>query len=147
MTPGLRTLLAAGLAAGFALVLPPAAATAGEIRLTVTGVRDDQGKVMIALYDNPEAFTRDVRRDGLMLAPQAGEVKGVFTNVPSGTYAIAVYHDENNNGKLDYNLFGIPGESFGFSKDAIGTMGPPGFDAASFTVGAEGVVTTGITLR
>ena len=35
------------------------------------------------------------------------------------------------NGELDTNFIGLPKEGFGFSNDAMGRMGPPGFDAAS----------------
>jgi uncharacterized protein (DUF2141 family) len=30
----------------------------------------------------------------------------VFDNLPAGVYAVAVYHDENSNGKLDRGMFG-----------------------------------------
>jgi uncharacterized protein (DUF2141 family) len=52
--------------------------------------------------------------------------------IEPGTYAIAVYHDENSNGKLDSNFIGIPREGVGFSNNAKGHMGPPKFDAAAF---------------
>jgi uncharacterized protein (DUF2141 family) len=52
--------------------------------------------------------------------------------IPQGTYAIACYHDENNNGKLDTKFMGIPKEGTGASNDARGTMGPPKFKDAKF---------------
>ena len=58
-----------------------------------------------------------------------------FEGVPFGTYALKVFHDENDNGKLDTNFVGMPKEAFGFSNDAMGRFGPPDFDAASFELG------------
>jgi uncharacterized protein (DUF2141 family) len=55
-----------------------------------------------------------------------------FEDIPPGTYAIAVVHDENMNGKLDTNLLGIPTEGYAFSNDAKGLLGAPSFSAASF---------------
>jgi uncharacterized protein (DUF2141 family) len=53
-------------------------------------------------------------------------------NLKPGTYAIAVFHDRNKNGKLDKNIFGAPTESYGFSNNARSTFSAPSFSAASF---------------
>ena len=55
-----------------------------------------------------------------------------FEDIPPGTYALAVVHDENMNGKLDTHLPGIPREGYGFSNDASALLGPPSFYDASF---------------
>ena len=55
-----------------------------------------------------------------------------FADIPPGTYALAVIHDENSNGKLDTNWLGIPTEGYGFSNDAKALLGAPSFAAASF---------------
>ncbi|MFZ0887958.1 MAG: DUF2141 domain-containing protein [Candidatus Binataceae bacterium] len=54
-----------------------------------------------------------------------------------GTYALAVIHDENSNGKLDTDLFGIPTEGYAFSKDASAWFGTPSFPAASFSYNGQ----------
>ncbi len=41
-------------------------------------------------------------------------------------------HDENMNGRIDYNWLGIPREGYGFSNDARGTLGAPSFEQAAF---------------
>jgi uncharacterized protein (DUF2141 family) len=55
-----------------------------------------------------------------------------FEDIPPGTYALAVIHDENMNGKLDTNMLGIPTEGYGFSNNAKALLGTPSFSAASF---------------
>jgi uncharacterized protein (DUF2141 family) len=55
-----------------------------------------------------------------------------FRPVPAGTYAVACFHDENGNGKLDTGLFGIPKEGVCASNGATGTLGPPSFNDAKF---------------
>ena len=53
-------------------------------------------------------------------------------NLSKGTYAVSVYHDVNENGKLDRNLLGIPREPFAFSNMKTMGMGPPKFKDTSF---------------
>lgn len=67
----------------------------------------------------------------------AGTVTFRFTNVKPGRYAIALLHDENNNGKADRAMMMMPKEGFGFSRDAKVRMGPPKFNAAAFEVTAS----------
>jgi uncharacterized protein (DUF2141 family) len=55
-----------------------------------------------------------------------------FEDIPPGTYALAVIHDENMNGKLDTNWLGIPTEGYGFSNDAKALLSAPSFSDASF---------------
>ncbi|MCT4643140.1 MAG: DUF2141 domain-containing protein [Bacteriovoracaceae bacterium] len=45
-----------------------------------------------------------------------------------GTYAISVFEDENNDGKLNTNFIGIPKEGVGFSNNSKLIFGPPDFE-------------------
>lgn len=65
-----------------------------------------------------------------------------FAQIAPGTYALAVIHDENLNGKLDANWLGIPSEGYGFSNDARAALGPPSFSAASFAYDGRSVALT-----
>jgi len=56
-----------------------------------------------------------------------------FADLPSGNYAIALFHDENGNGRID-TRFGIPTEGVGFSNNPRMWFGPPSFSAAHFAV-------------
>ena len=55
-----------------------------------------------------------------------------FEDIPPGTYALNVIHDENMDGKLAANWVGIPTEGYGFSNDVKALMSAPSFEAASF---------------
>jgi len=57
-----------------------------------------------------------------------------FTDVPKGEYAVSVYHDENSNGVMDKNMFGIPSEDYASSNNAKGVMGPPKYADAKFKI-------------
>ena len=55
-----------------------------------------------------------------------------FKNIPHDTYALAVFHDENNNGVLDKNALGIPIEPYGFSRNARARFSATPFEDAQF---------------
>ena len=74
------------------------------------------------------------------------EARSDFEDIPPGTYALVVLHDENMNGKLDTNWLGIPKEDYGFSNNAKASLGPPSFSAASFTYDGTGLDLT-VALR
>jgi len=65
------------------------------------------------------------------------DAAGKCTFVPSqstipGVYAIKTFQDENSDGEMNFDWFGIPTERFGFSNDAKPTFQQPSFDSAKF---------------
>jgi uncharacterized protein (DUF2141 family) len=118
------------------------AAEASDLKIQITGLRSDAGFVLVALHDRADAFPQDTSRAvaGVKLKPSRGVVSHTFKDLRPGTYAFAAIHDENNNGKLDTNPFGLPKEGFGFSRDPRVQFSAPRFDEAAFPV--EGAVVT-----
>jgi uncharacterized protein (DUF2141 family) len=109
------------------------------LTVVIRNIRNDKGTVAAALYQSDEEFMKKTWQT--RSAPsRKGEVQLVFENIPAGEYAISVMHDVNKNGELDKNALGIPKEGFGFSNDAAGTFGPPGFDKGKFTIPREKVL-------
>lgn len=124
------------LIATTALLLASQFACAADLLIEVTDVKSAEGKVMVALFDAQGFLKRPVKAAS---APAVqGTNKVVLTDVPEGEYAFAVYHDANDNGKMDKNMIGIPTEDYGFSNNALGKMGPPSFDSARFALTAAG---------
>lgn len=122
------------LAGAFCLIAAPLAAQPeGELRLTVTGLRSAAGMVRCELFDNAQAFPRG-REIAASVAPIAdGQAICRFRPPRAGRYAIAFMHDQNGNGRMDFNLLGIPTEGFGFSNNARALLGPPDFAEAAFS--------------
>lgn len=124
-----------GATANQAAVAPAMTAT---IDISVSGLRSQKGDVLVCLSKNPKYFP-DCRKDSQarklkVAATDASSV--LITDVAPGTYAVALVHDENANGKMDMRLF-LPREGFGFSRNPKIGMGPPKFKSAQFTVGAD----------
>jgi uncharacterized protein (DUF2141 family) len=105
------------------------------IHVEILNIKNSTGKVACALFKSSVGFpTEFLRYSTNLMATEIlkSEASCNFEDIPRGTYAIAVVHDENMNGKLDTNFLGIPTEGYAFSNDAKGLLGPPSFSAASF---------------
>lgn len=112
-------------------------AVAGEVRVEVRGVDNDQGQVLVAVFDSEDTWLKRPLR-GLRLEAKKGVVSGTFGELPAGDYALSVVHDLNGNGRMDSNALGIPVEPFAFSNNATGSFGPAKFPQARLSIGAAG---------
>jgi uncharacterized protein (DUF2141 family) len=114
--------------------LAVAPARAADVHVTVTGIRSNQGRIVVAICDKVN-FPKGACPYHGQAPARIGEVTVRVTGVPPGIWAAAVYHDEVGDQPLQYGLFGAPRQGFGFSRDAKMRFGPPGFADAAFTTG------------
>ena len=130
----MRALALAGMAAG--LVAAAAPAQAGEVVITVTDLRSTKGVVRACMTTRADVFPKCAKDPNAhrTVVPAGKVVEIRFTGVKPGQYAIALLHDENNNGKADRALGMMPKEGFGFSRDAPVRMAPPKYADAVFPV-------------
>ncbi|MFO1245860.1 MAG: DUF2141 domain-containing protein [Ramlibacter sp.] len=110
---------------------------AADLRIDVNLPADRQGQVLAALFDKGEGFPRGKPLQTAIARPVDGKAVLQFTGLPAGDYAVSAFLDENNNMKLDSNLFGLPTELYGFSRNARNPVGPPPFEAAAFRLGDD----------
>ena len=125
----------------FALLLsrPAPAAPPAKTSLTIEvhNVRTLNGAVYVALFRPGKDFPEGKPIEGKKVDATSERVHTSFTVEP-GEYAIAVYHDENGNGKMDKRMFGIPKEPYGFSNDFRPKLSAPKFSDCEFSVGDGG---------
>ena len=128
---------ALGLAA-IAALAGAAPALAGEVVITVTDLRSTKGVVRACMTAKQEIFPKCNQDPAAhrVVVPAAKTVELRFTGVKPGNYAVAVLHDENENGKADRAMGMMPKEGYGFSRDAPVRMAPPKFTDAVFALGA-----------
>lgn len=117
-------------------------AAASELTVTVMGIRNSAGQMRLALFNNPVDFPSGKSVVTRNLPAREGEMTVIFEGLTPGPYALALHHDENNNGKMDLSLLGLPQEGYGFSNDAPVFLGAPPFDAAMITLPEEGKTIT-----
>lgn len=113
----------------------------GTLVVQVVGLDSDDGPVRIALNDERNYDNDGTVRDAALPISDA-TARWVVDSLSYGTYAIRLYHDENDNGELDTNLFGAPQEAYGFSNDARGRFGPPDFEEAAFSLDSDSLSIT-----
>ena len=124
------------------LLLPIFGMAQQQLTVTVTGIASTNGSIHIAVYNSGENFLEsDQFYKNIIVESEKGSTIGVFTNLPNGKYALAVFHDENANEKLDTNFIGVPKEPLGFSIGKLKTFGPPSFDECSFSLDADMAIT------
>ncbi len=110
-----------------------------SIEVKIENISNVDGQLLIGLYDAEVNWLKKTKMS-VIGKIEDGKSEVAFKNVPPGIYAISLFHDENNNGKLDTNFLGIPKEDTGSSNNAPANFGPPKWDDAKFEV-------TGTTIR
>jgi uncharacterized protein (DUF2141 family) len=112
------------------LFLAPAPQT---ISVTLSSTCPGAGEVRLAVYANAEDFAAK-REVASAVRPYRNGAAEIDLDLPkAGTYVLAAFHDLNGNGKLDRNIFGIPTEPYGFSREPTSKWEAPGFaDVASW---------------
>ena len=134
----------AGLLGSGLVLVSAAPSPLVDVRVTITDLRSPRGVVRACMTADPARFPRCRGDDAThaLVVPAAEARVLEFTNVRPGTYAIALLHDENANGRADRALGMMPKEGFGFSRDARVRIGPPLFGEAAFTVNGADVSQT-----
>ena len=119
------------------------------IHVKVLNIKNSVGNVACALFESPAGFPVEFLRYAtniMAIKIRDAQARFCFLDIPPGTYALAVIHDENMNGKLDTNWLGVPKEGYGFSNDAKAVLSAPSFSAATFIYDGETLELT-ITLH
>lgn len=108
-----------------------------SLTVKVKDLRNSNGVVQFALY-NKDGTIPDEEYEHYYKKLN-GEIKNgsaivTFENLPKGTYAINILHDEDKNGKIKKGWV-MPVEGIGFSNfSSIGFSNRPNFKKASFSL-------------
>ena len=110
----------------------------GTIEVVISGIRQVQGSILASIFNAEEGFPED---SGKSFISKTVEVTGesqtlFFRDIPIGKYAIAVVHDQNNNGIFDKNFLGIPREGYAVSNNIKG-LSAPKFSETSFELDSK----------
>lgn len=96
------------------------------LRVRIHSLKSNKGKVYLQVQ------TPDKKTITQAIVPINASPVIWQANLPKGRYAVRIFHDENNNGKLDTNFLGIPKESWGTSNNVKAIMAPPDFKKMLF---------------
>ncbi len=122
------------------------AATPGEVRVEVATLHSSKGHVLCALFDSEDAYKQLRPAMRLVVDPVQPVTICTFHDVAPGPYLVSAVHDENDNGKLDKSLFGMPKESYGVSNNHTYALKGPDFAESVVQLG-DGLNSISIRLR
>jgi len=106
------------------------------LTVQIENLDNNNGQILVGLYNAEDHFLNTTYKK---IIGDINHKKSLvtFNNVPLGTYAVSIVHDENKNRKMDKNFIGIPTEDYGCSNGAKGFMGPPKWKDAKFELGDQ----------
>ena len=113
----------------FLLILTSAMLGQNKLQLDFSPVNAGEGQLFVQVENEDASYHLDtiMKANTAMVSLQLNDLK-------SGKYLVKVFYDQNSNGKMDTNMFGVPTEKYGFSNNARGTFGPPSKEATLFSV-------------
>lgn len=112
-----------------------------SLRVNIEGIESNHGQVLATLCKKEEFLKSKCEYSGVVKLDNNSEHVIIFENVNLGEYALQLFHDVNNDFKLQTNIMGIPTEPFAFSNNAKGKFGPPKFEQAAFEVKPNAQIT------
>jgi uncharacterized protein (DUF2141 family) len=109
-----------------------------HVTVKVSGIRNNTGRVIIGMWNSQDGFPKDrakaFRQTSVSILNDMAVA--TFSEVPYGEYAVALFHDENNNGRMDTRFPGIPVEGIGSSNNPHPRFSAPTFSECRFEVSA-----------
>jgi uncharacterized protein (DUF2141 family) len=104
-------------------VMPIPMATTAPVQLAhltihVTDLRNHKGQLLLGIYTTADGFPSTAAKAVNWQVKPAAAGDLVFTaDLPVGNYSASVLHDENSDGKMNTNFFGIPTEGYGVTNN------------------------------
>jgi uncharacterized protein (DUF2141 family) len=143
LLPSIVTALVLSVAEVVTISQTAQAGMPSNLTVMVDGLRNKTGQVCASVFAQSTGFPG--QRDRAVAAKcirSTNLTQGFkFDNLKPGSYAVALFHDANADGKLNTGLFGIPSEGMGCSRNPRGLTGAPRFqDAVIMVVGSDNTI-------
>lgn len=97
------------------------------LTVKINGLENDKGRLMLEVLNAQKKAVKQ-----LVLPIKKKQAVVEIADLGAGQYSVRVFHDANNNQKLDTNLVGIPKEAWGMSNNVKAILGPPDFKESLF---------------
>ena len=146
-------LSAAGLALAMGLNAPATTLAqapdenSASVRIEVSSFRNTRGTLNCRLFTEAPGFPEGEGARTVRAAISGIQATCMFNDLAPGTYAVAVVHDENGNGRMDKNFVGLPTEGYGVSNNRTYAASSPKWEESRFTVSAREPLALRVNLR
>jgi len=100
----------------------------GVIEVKINNINEHYGTLWLGVYRSEASFLN--KEEAILYSVQNlsdNEESVIINNLDYGDYAIALFHDLNNNGVMDFDWMGIPAEPYAFSKPLRSKWRVPAF--------------------
>ena len=120
-----------------------------EIVAGINNLKNNNGVCRACIFNNPSSFTSEtaIPFKCITVPIKNQSATALFNDIPPGTYAMFVLHDENNNNKMDKNFIGIPKEGYGASGNKLPFASAPGYNDNKFIIEGNTTVKLFIKVR
>lgn len=110
--------------------------TIGDMELIITNAKSDKGLIQVLVFNKEDGFPEEPKKaiKAFSLPISNSSARVVIEDLPAGNYAVSVFHDEDSNGQIQKNNFGMPVESYGFSNNPTLYFGPPSFSKCTVAI-------------
>lgn len=107
-----------------------------DLTIEIAGLGERRRQVCLSLFSSSRGFpySKENAIESECIKITDNPIRVTFNNLPSKTYAVVVFWDDNEDGKLNHNFLGIPTEKFGFSSNPVIQSGPPKFGESAIMV-------------
>ncbi|MFC5624109.1 DUF2141 domain-containing protein [Algoriphagus winogradskyi] len=121
----------------------------GTIELVISETSNDEGVIQLLIFNQEKGWPESLDDAWKIVTLQLknGTAKQTIPNVPAGNYAITVFHDHDEDGKIRKNKIGYPIDPFGFSNNPSLLFGVPSFEKCNQKVTASKTTRFEIDLR
>ena len=122
---------------GIGALFAASAASAGEVVVTIDDIRSTEGMLYGQVFRGEAGFAGEAAPVFSFTMEPAMPSTSLSVALSPGTYAIRIFHDVDGDGELDRTFLGIPSEPWATSNNAVGSFGPPNWNAVKFDVGDD----------
>lgn len=114
----------------FVLSIAPTKNDIGTIELVISETATDEGVIQLLIFDQEKGWPESLDDAWKMAAIpiKNGVARKTIADVPAGSYAVTVFHDQDEDGEIRKNKVGYPLDDFGFSNNPSLFFGVPSFN-------------------
>lgn len=113
-------------------------AQTNTLTINIDNITSSKGTIYIGIFkENTDFPSGKPTYQNILKCDGKSSVTTSISGVANGNYAITVYHDLNDNGKLDKNFIGVPKEPYAFSQNFHPKMSAPKFDNCKIKVASS----------
>jgi uncharacterized protein (DUF2141 family) len=116
------------------MIIPSVELQSQSLDICINNIQSNEGQICVAVFNSEEGFKTE-KTFWEKYYPKTNLTDKTFklkVQVPPGTYGVSILDDVNMDGKMKYNIIGIPREGFGFGNYHHNSFFKPRFSDFSF---------------